>query len=190
MSELKFANMKEKGVLWRTRCYMIGHMENANGEGWRKEAQSRLEKLGVICFDPYHKPFMNQYPETEEIRQNMNTAMDNGALGSVHEYMKRVRNDDLRLTDIPDFLICHMDDPTIASHGTSEEIYTANRAKKPIFISLGTGIASIPKWLLGALKPSYFYNSMDDMLNMLELIDKEKVRIDSDRWKLLRHEYR
>ena len=190
MSDLKFADMEKRGLLWRTRCYLIGHMENINGEGWRVEAKKSLEEMGVICFDPYDKPFMQTVPEDDEVRKNMKIAMDNGAYGSVHSHFKVVRNDDLRLTDEANFLICHMEDPRIASWGTAEEIYTANRAKKPIFVSVKGGIKNAPVWLMGALQPQYFYNSLDELLNMLHLINDEKVRIDSDRWKLLRHEYR
>ena len=52
------------------------------------------------------------------------------------------------------------------------------------------GKAKTPLWMLGMLPHKYIYNSVDEILDMLYAIDSGSKPIDSDRWRLLRKEYR
>ena len=52
------------------------------------------------------------------------------------------------------------------------------------------GKAKTPLWMLGMLPHKYIYNSLDEVIEMLYAIDNEDKPIDSDRWRLLRKEYR
>jgi hypothetical protein len=47
-----------------------------------------------------------------------------------------------------------------------------------------------PLWLLGMFPHKYIYDSVDDILEMLIKIDEGKKEIDSDRWRLLKPEFR
>jgi len=58
-------------VLRGTRCYLIGHMEYANGRDWRKYVIDELGPRGITFFNPYHKPFVNDIPEDENAREEM-----------------------------------------------------------------------------------------------------------------------
>lgn len=177
-------------LLAYTRCYTIGPMENDQaGDEWRMQVKRRLSLLNVIVFSPYHKPFVNEIKEDKEARILLREWMDNGQYDKVHERMKAVRADDLRLCDISDFFIAKIH-PKIASYGSMEEIVTANRAKKPLFIVVDGGRHVIPLWLLGMLPPHYFYDTLEDALVMIEKIDSGKREIDSSRWRLLKEEYR
>ena len=62
--------------------------------------------------------------------------------------------------------------------------------KKPIFISMEGGKSKTPLWMLGMLPHKYIYNSVDEIVDMLFAIDNGSKEIDSDRWRLLRDEYR
>ena len=65
---------------------------------------------------------------------------------------------DLNLVDRSDFIIAHIL-PDVASWGSAEELVTAVRMKKPIFISMEGGKSQTPLWILGMLPHNYIYNS-------------------------------
>jgi hypothetical protein len=71
-----------------------------------------------------------------------------------------------------------------------EELVTAVRMKKPTFIAVEGGKKKCPFWIMGMFPHKYIYNNIDDILNMLIKIDTGEKEIDSDRWRLLRKEYR
>jgi hypothetical protein len=177
-------------LLNKTRCYCIGSMENdPHGDDWRAVVTGRLKWLGITVFDPYHKPFLNEIKEDKTARKMLKRWMKDGEYHKVHKRMKHVRSDDLRLCDISDFFIVRID-PKVGSWGSAEELVTANRAKKPIFLVIEGGRKVAPLWLMGMLPSHYFYDTLEDALTMIERIDSGKKRIDSDRWRLLREEYR
>lgn len=177
-------------LLINTRCYLIGGMENdPNGADWRIAATSRLHRMNITVFDPYCKPFINQIKEDNEARLQLKTWMAEGEYEKVATHMRHVRADDLRLCDISDFFVVRVN-PKVASWGSAEEIYTANRMKKPMFIAIDGGKTNTPLWLMGMLPHHYFYNTVDDALDMVSKINSGEKPIDSDRWRLLRPEYR
>ena len=172
--------------LKNARCYLSGPMEQeGDGNVWREKVSRFLESIGVTVFDPYHKPFKTSLPENNEVRARLMAARANHDLQYVHEYMKRVRSDDLRLCDLCDFLICRLN-PNVCSLGTSEELFTCNRMKKPCFVWVEGGVTKAPLWLLGTLPPKYLYNSLDEIIKTLTMIDNGTTSIDSDRWRLLK----
>ena len=69
--------------------------------------------------------------------------MDRGYYNDVVERMTRVRSYDLNLVDRSDFIIAHLL-PDVASWGSAEELVTAVRMKKPVFISMQGGKAKTP----------------------------------------------
>ena len=103
--------------------------------------------------------------------------------------MKTVRAYDLNLVDRSDFIVAHLV-PDVASWGSAEEIVTAVREKKPVFISMEGGKSKTPLWMLGMLPHKFIYNNLDEVIEMLYAIDNGSKPIDSDRWRLLRKEYR
>ena len=96
---------------------------------------------------------------------------------------------DLNLVDRSDFIIAHLV-PDVASWGSAEEIVTAVRMKKPIFVSMEGGKAKTPLWMLGMLPHKYIYNSIEEIVNMLHAINSGNKPIDSDRWRLLQKKFR
>jgi hypothetical protein len=137
----------------------------------------------------YKKPFIKDVEEDEASRQEMETWMKTKQYDRVTERMKTVRAYDLNLVDRSDFIIAHLV-PEVASWGSAEEITLAVREKKPVFISMEGGKAKTPLWMLGMLPHKYIYNSVDEILDMLYAIDGGSKPIDSDRWRLLRKEFR
>ncbi len=176
-------------LLDKTKTYLVGHMQYLSGRNWRQEIAEKLRDLNITCFDPYKKPFMKDVEEDEASRQEMETWMKTKQYDRVTEKMKIVRAYDLNLVDRSDFIIAHLV-PDVASWGSAEEIVTAVRMKKPIFVSMEGGKAKTPLWMLGMLPHKYIYNSLEEVVEMLCAIDNGNKKIDSDRWRLLRKEYR
>ena len=164
-------------------------MQYLSGRNWREEVTEKLEPLGITCFDPYKKPFMKDVEEDEASRQEMETWMRTKQYDRVTERMKMVRAYDLNLVDRSDFIIAHLA-PDVASWGSAEELTLAVREKKPIFISMKGGKSKTPLWMLGMLPHKYIYNSIDEIVEMISAIDSGNKPIDSDRWRLLKKEYR
>jgi nucleoside 2-deoxyribosyltransferase len=170
-------------LLYKTKTYLVGHMQYLSGRNWREEVTEQLSPLNITCFDPYKKPFVKDVEEDEASRHQMEEWMATGQFDKVSERMKMVRSYDLNLVDRSDFIVAHLV-PDVASWGSAEEITTAIRMKKPTFISIQGGKSKAPLWLLGMLPHKYIYNSLDEIIEMLYDIDNEKKPIDSDRWRL------
>tara|TARA_B100000214_G_C23942418_1_gene616346 strand:+ start:227 stop:766 length:540 start_codon:yes stop_codon:yes gene_type:complete len=175
--------------LEKTKTYLVGHMQYADGKDWRVHVEKELKKINIITFNPYRKPFVKDVEEDDNVRQKMSDNMKNGYYNDVAKRMHIVRNYDLNLVDRSDFIIAHIL-PDVASWGSAEELVTAVRMKKPIFISVEGGKSKTPLWILGMLPHNYIYDSIDEVLDMIKKIDSGEKKIDSDRWRLLRKELR
>lgn len=173
----------------KTKTYLVGHMQYLEGRDWREEVSENLSKIGVTCFDPYKKPFIKDVEEDEASREEMEVWMRTKQYDRVTERMKTVRSYDLNLVDRSDFIVAHLV-PDVASWGSAEEIVTAVRMKKPIFISMEGGKSKAPLWMLGMLPHKFIYNSLDEVIEMLYAIDNGNKPIDSDRWRLLQKKFR
>lgn len=164
-------------------------MQYLSGRDWRQEVTEKLSKLSITCFNPYEKPFIKDVEEDEGSRILMEKWMQDEDYELVAKKMKTVRAYDLNLVDRSDFIIAHLV-PDVASWGSAEEIVTAVREKKPVFVSMQGGKCKAPLWMLGMLPHKYIYNSLDEIIKMLYDIDNGRKNIDSDRWRLLKKEYR
>tara|TARA_Y100001938_G_scaffold7351_1_gene9055 strand:+ start:1556 stop:2092 length:537 start_codon:yes stop_codon:yes gene_type:complete len=175
--------------LYKTKTYLVGHMQYCEGRDWREHVEGELEKLNITVFNPYKKPFVKDVDEDEEARQKMADDMANGYYNDVAARMSTVRSYDLNLVDRSDFIIAHLL-PDVASWGSAEELVTAVRMKKPIFISMEGGKKHTPLWIMGMLPHNYIYDNVDEILDMIHQINEGKKNIDSDRWRLLRKDLR
>jgi hypothetical protein len=176
-------------LLENTKTYLVGHMQYLSGRDWRREVTEKLGKLKITCFDPYKKPFVKDVGEDEASRREMETWMKTKQYDRATERMKTVRAYDLNLVDRSDFIIAHLV-PDVASWGSAEEIVTAVRMKKPIFVSMEGGKSKTPLWMLGMLPHKFIYNSVEEIIDMLHAIDSGSKPIDSDRWRLLQKQFR
>ena len=160
-------------------------MQYASGRDWREYVEGELTPLGIQIFNPYKKPFVKDVNEDEQTRDRVNGDMQNGFYSDVAERMKLIRSFDLNLVDRSDFIIAHLL-PEVASWGSAEEIVTAVRMKKPIFISMEGGKKKTPLWMMGMLPHHYVYDSVEEVVDMVKAIDSGTKEIDSDRWRLLK----
>ena len=165
-------------------------MQYADGRDWRTQVKEELKDRNITFFDPYFKPFINDIPEDNNAREELLKWMEQKQYDLVQQRMWAVRSYDLRLCDISDFFIANII-PSIASWGSSEEIATICRQKKPIFIALnGEPKSKVPLWMMGMFPHKYFYSSVDEIIEKIKAIDDGIVEMNSDRWKLLKMELR
>jgi hypothetical protein len=164
-------------------------MQYSDGSSWRAKLTPELEKMGVTVFDPYKKPFIKDVQEADASKDQLLTAQARGDYEWLQKKVREIRSFDLNLVDRSDFIVAHIE-PKIASWGSSEELVTAVRMKKPIFLSVDGGKKATPLWIFGMIPHEFIYDSVDDILARLQVIDSGSVELDSNRWRLLRKEYR
>ena len=92
----------------------------------------------------------------------------------------------MRLCDLSDMAIFYIDIDYFTC-GSFWEIQEILRQKKPYFIICKQGKNKIPRWMYGVCKHSYFYNSIDEVINILTGINNGTIPI-GDRWVLIRKE--
>lgn len=165
-----------------TRCYLAGPMDRVDwsvAQGWRQIVTPYLHSRGVKVLDPTNKKDQT-YDEGIEFRQKKALAKQSGDFEEMASLMRPVRNYDLRCCDLADFLFVNLNSDSLC--GTLEEIFTANRQKKPILIIREAGLATVPDWLWGTLPTKFFFDSLQKALDYLHHIDTADEIDTLNRW--------
>ena len=157
--------------LQNLRVYLCGCMDRVpdGGVGWRRMIANYLTNKNVTVLDPSNKPIDIGIEDLEnrEVRKKWKS---DGDFDKVAESMKIIRNTDLRMVDLSDFLIVNLD---LDHHpcGTYEELFLANRQKKPIILRVEQGKDNIPDWLLGTIPHEMMFSSWASVKKYLDFID-------------------
>jgi len=169
-----------KNRLTNQRVYLAGAMDRVadRGVGWREQITPFLKTLGVVVFNPISKPtdVGLEDHDTHQIKTKLKQMKRFDELSSM---MKTIRSVDLRLVDISDFLVVNLD-LDIHPCGTYEEIFWANRQKKPIIIHMVQGKSSAPDWLFGTIPHQMIFSDWEEIkqnlshINISENIDTHK----------------
>lgn len=177
-------------LLKGTRTYLIGAVEyDIHGKSWRQDLSKKLREIGIVTFDPYEKPLLNSIEESSELFLNWKSLLKEGKFDEVADFAKKIRSEDLRMTDLVDFAFAYLN-PKIPTFGSIEELVQICRAKKPVFLVIEGGKQNCPLWILGMFPHKYIYSSFDEALEMLYSIDNGSKEMDSHRWKLLKPNFR
>lgn len=173
-------------LLRDTRVYLCGAMsyEPDNGIEWRDALKPFLKSLGIRIFDPTNKP-IDIGPERLEDRTYHKELRDAEAYDEISKVAKTIRCVDLRIVDIVDFLIVNIDISTYTV-GTWEEIFLANREKKPILVHVEQSKQQAPFWLFGTIPHQHIFSEWSDIENYLLEIDSGSTT-DEKRWYLFDH---
>jgi nucleoside 2-deoxyribosyltransferase len=140
-------------VLNRTKCYLAGNIENSNSpHSWRDMVKTELAATGIIFFDPLKKPFMDSVNENNEHMARLGKIREEGRFDDLSKIMRKIRVEDLSLVDRCDFLIAVISAKT-ASWGTAEEVFWANRMKKPIYLVVSEGNRRVPSGFSAPCQP-------------------------------------
>lgn len=170
--------------LFYNRAYLAGPIDLATdfGVGWRTEITKELNKLHVIALDPCCKPMYPGFecPDLEDHarRKHLKEAGDWDTLA---KDMREIRCIDLRMCDICDFAIVHLD-MNAYSTGTMEEWTTLNRRKAPILLHMEQGLRAVPDWLRGVLPPEMMFERWIDLIAYLHHIAYDKEIDCMGRW--------
>ena len=164
------------------RVYLAGAMDRVpdRGNGWRDNITPFLESLGVTVFNPIKKPSSIGMEDSETHNYKIILKL-NKNYDELSELMKVIRSVDLRLVDISDFMIVNLD-LDIHPCGTYEEIFWANRQKKPIIIHMMQGKQNAPDWLFGTIPHHMIFSSWDEIKEYLSGIDRHNDINRHNRW--------
>lgn len=153
------------------RAYLCGAMDRVKdgGVGWRNEIGAWLRTRGVIVLDPCNKPIDIGLEDAENraLRHDLKQAGDYAA---VARDMKIIRCVDLRMVDLSDFLIVNLD-MEVHACGTYEELFLANREKKPVIVRVEQGKNHAPDWLLGTIPHQMIFSTWDEVSDYLHDVD-------------------
>lgn len=174
--------IQENNRLTNQRVYLAGAMDRVpdRGNGWRDNITPFLESLGVVVFNPIKKPTVigKEDEETHKLKIKLKSEENYQDLSVL---MKKIRSVDLRLVDISDFLIVNLD-LDIHPCGTYEEIFWANRQKKPIIIHMVQGKKNAPDWLFGTIPHQMIFSCWDSIKRYLMDINTNINIHDHNRW--------
>jgi nucleoside 2-deoxyribosyltransferase len=164
------------------RVYLAGAMDRVadRGAGWRSRITPFLEEMGIVVFNPLDKP-------TDKGLEDIDAHTMKTMLKSQKRYdelasmMKTIRSVDLRLVDISDFLVVNLD---LNTHpcGTLEEIFWANRQKKPILIHMEQGKENAPDWMFGTIPHQMIFSTWQEIQSYLFQIDSSESIEHHNRW--------
>lgn len=164
------------------RVYLAGAMDRVpdRGNGWRDNITPFLETLGVIVFNPIKKPTSVGQEDEATHNQKLKLKKEHN-YSDLSKLMKTIRSVDLRLVDISDFLIVNLD-LDVHPCGTYEEIFWANRQKKPIIVHMLQGKEHAPDWLFGTIPHEMIFSSWEEIKTHLLQINSDLYINTFNRW--------
>lgn len=169
------------------RCYLAGPIEFAAGHGmdWRHDMSKFLRMLNVVPIDPCKTIHEGQKTEIEHI-ETITKARQENDFETMSYLGKSIRCFDLRLVDLSDFIIAYVNQD-VKMCGTWEEIFTANRQKKPILTIWEGGKNTASLWMFGTINHNHIFESIDEVKDHLLAINNGDPGVyKSDRWVFLR----
>ncbi len=147
--------------------------------GVSKSANS-LRVLIFFGLIPQTKPISIGTKDAESRRQRRaNKAA--GCYDLVEEEMIPIRNVDLRMVAVSDFLIVNIDVETHAC-GTYNELFLANEQSKPILVHVEQGKRECPDWLLACLPHEHIFDTWDGLIKYMRHVAHDKVVNHTGRW--------
>ena len=158
------------------RCYLSGAMDRVSdgGVGWREKISVYLKARNVVVLDPCKKPINIGFEDSEN-RENRQKLKQQGHYDHIASDMRVIRNTDLRMVDISDFLIVNLD-LDVHPCGTYEELFLANRQMKPIIVRVEQGKEATPDWLLGAIPHDNIFGKWEELTDYLDNINYDNIR--------------
>lgn len=158
------------GRLTGSRVYLAGAIDCSPDKGreWRNDITPFLKNFGIHVINPLNKP-INIGGEDDYSRKLRDDLRQTGNFDLLAQEMRQIRSIDLRLVDCSDFLIVNLD-LDVTSCGTYEEIFWANRLKRPILIHCPQGKQQIPMWLFGTLPHQLFFHQWDYLKKYIQEI--------------------
>ena len=164
------------------RVSLAGAMDRVPDRGatWRDNITPFLQGLGIEVFNPILKP-TNIGLEDQDTHLIKTKLKHQERYDELSSMMKMIRSVDLRLVDISDFMIVNLD-LSVHPCGTLEEIFWANRQKKPIIVHMVQGKNQTPDWLFGTIPHQMIFSTWDEIRAYLNHIDCSENIDTHKRW--------
>ena len=168
--------------LYKQRAYLAGPMDRCldRGKTWRDNLTPILQDMGIVILNPINKP-IDIAKEDAVTHLRKIELKDQERYDDLTKIMKEIRNVDLRMVDISDFLIVNLD-LDIHPCGTLEEIFWANRQKKPILIHMVQGKKNTPDWLFGTIPHQMIFSTWQEIHDHLVHINTSNIINSYNRW--------
>ena len=105
-------------LLSESIVYLSGPIDKAKdlGRGWRKDFISKASHLEMQIIDPCNKPASFVHEVKGDVR-TVTVMRNNKQWEELQQFVKQFRREDLRFTDVSDFLVVYID-PDVPSYGT------------------------------------------------------------------------
>lgn len=171
------------GRLWGTRSYLSGPMDRVkdNGKQWRQDITQFLIDKGISPIDPCNKPISIGLEKFED-KQRRTHLVDQENYDQLAKEIKLLRTVDLRCVDLADFIICHID-INVHMCGTYEEIFLANRQKKPVIFHVEGGKKYTPGWIFGTFPHTMIFSTWQEVRQYIDEVDDlSKIPLHYKRW--------
>ena len=167
------------------KIYLSGAIDRIedDGVGWRKEFRQKCVEynLPVSFLDPTNKPD-HLGSEIGEEKNRIKMLLESCKWNQAKNQAKIFRRIDLRMVDICHLFIVHID---VNCHlcGTYEELFTAERQRKPMLAIMASGQSKwdIPSWLVSIFDEEDVFNDVESCVEHLKLLHTGKIIFD-DRW--------
>jgi len=173
--------MKE-GRLSGMRCYLIGAMDRVAdvGVGWRENISPFLIDRDIVVLNPCDKPIKIGHEGVEDRKRRRNLK-NRHRWADLQKEIRLLRIVDLRMVDMSDFLICNLD-TSIHTCGTYEELFWANRLKRPVLIHCEQGKGDVPDWLYGVFPHQFFFDTWKQLKTYVAKVHSGKNPDHYKRW--------
>lgn len=178
-------NAVAHGKLKDAVAYLSGPIDQATdlGIGWRQKFIEQAKSLDLDIIDPCNKP-SGCAPEVKDGHRLADVLRSEKDWTNLQIFAKKLRREDLRFTDICDFVVVYIN-KAIYTVGTWDEVFVAERQKKPIFAIVEGGLAGLPTWLFGVFELNEVFSSVEECVAHLQKLNNGEIELD-DRWVLIR----
>jgi len=150
------------------------------GVEWRRRLRQDHNDLKIVWLDPTAKP-IDIGVEDAESRARRHQAKACGQYDVVVKEINPIRRVDLRMVDISDWLVVNID-LEVHACGTLEEVFLANRQKKPILVHVEQGKCNAPDWLFATIPHQLIFDNWLQVGDYIQHIAHDPVIETLNRW--------
>ncbi len=168
--------------LKNTRAYLAGPIDRVIDDGviWRQRIRQELDDLGILWLDPTRKP-IDIGVEDDASRKRRRANKLAGDYDAVADEMIPIREVDLRMVNVCDFLIVNID-VEVHACGTYDEFKQANDQNKPILVHVEQSKKMCPDWLFACIPHEHIFGSWLDLRKYVRHVAHDPVVDYMGRW--------
>jgi hypothetical protein len=170
-------------------AYLAGPIDKSEdfGRGWRESISKFLWGLGVGVFNPCDKPIDNQYiDEDDGFVGGMNRLKTDGHFDKLSKGMQEVVRLDLKMVDLSNFIILHVD-PSVHMCGSYTEMTYGCLQRKPIIVHCPIGKSKVPNWMFGLCDHNIMFSSWPQVKQYINSVAHGQVDDIDGKWRFINY---